>query len=201
MFKTAIASTFIVLAATCVFWHETDGFTAFTIESARRVDVLRKPRPVPVISLQSSTGEMVELDSGGPHPTLVEFIYTSCPTICLALGEDFYRLQEKIIRDPRYSGVRLLSISFDLERDTPEQLAEYAKAHGTRTPTWRIVRPHSAADLRRLLDVFGIVVKDDGAGGFVHNAAIHLVDARGRLVNIGDIGQGERILSEAADGS
>ncbi len=201
MLKTAIASTFIVLAATCVFWHETDGFSAFTLESSRRVDVARNPRPVPAISLQSSDGDMVELDSGGLQPTLIEFIYTSCPTICFALGEDFYSLQETIARNPRYSGVRQLSISFDLERDTPAQLAEYAKAHGARTPAWRIVRPRSIADLRRLLDVFGIVVKDDGAGGFVHNAALHLVDARGRLARIGDVRQGERILSEAADGS
>lgn len=201
MFKTTIASTIIVLAATSIFWTATDGFSAFTVESARRLDVARKPRVVPEIFLESSNGEVVELVSGGPHPVLVEFIYTSCPAICRALGDDFYRLQEKLANDPRYSGIRQLSISFDLERDTPVQLAEYAKVHGARAPTWTIVRPRSAADLRRLLDVFGIVVKDDGAGGFVHNAAIHLVDARGRLVKIGDLGQGERLLSENAGGS
>lgn len=201
MLKTAIVSTLIILAATGIFWKETDGFSAFTVESARRVDVTRNPRVVPAVFLQSSDGGDVELVSGGPHPTLVEFIYTSCPAICIALGEDFYRLQEKIARDPRFSGVRLLSISFDLERDTPAQLAEYAKAHGARTPAWRIVRPRSVVDMRQLLDAFGIVVKDDGADGFVHNAAIHLIDGRGRLVKIGDIGQGERLLSEDADGS
>jgi len=201
MLKTAIASTLIVLVATCIFWNETEGFSAFTVESARRLDVARNPRAVPAVSLQSSDGGEVDLVSGGTQPTLVEFVYTSCSTICLALGEDFFRLQENIARDPRRSGVRLISISFDLERDTSVQLAEYAKAHGARSPVWKIVRPRSAADLRRLLDVFGIVVKDDGAGGYVHNAAIHLVDARGRLVRIGDIRQGERLLSVGADGS
>ncbi len=201
MFKTAVASTFVLLAASCVFWIETDGFSAFTVESARRADVVRNPRTVPVVSLQSSNGEVVDLHDGGPQPTLVEFIYASCPTLCLALGEDFYRLQEKIELDPRHSGVRLLSISFDLDRDTPERLGDYAKTHGARSPIWKIVRPRSEADLRQLLDVFGIVVKADGAGGFVHNAAIHLIDARGRLVRIGDIGQGLRLLSEGANGS
>ena len=201
MLRTAIASILVVLGAMCIFWNETDGFSAFTIESARRIDVAREPRSVPDLTLQLSDGEQVKLVNGGLQPTLVEFIYTSCPTICLALGEDFFRLQEKIARDRRYSGVRLLSISFDLERDTPEQLAEYEKSHGARAPTWQIARPRSAAELRRLVDVFGIVVKDDGSGGFVHNAAIHLVDARGRLAKISDIGQGEQMLSEAVDGS
>lgn len=201
MLRTAIASILVVLGAMCIFWNETDGFSAFTIESARRIDVAREPRSVPDLTLQLSDGEQVKLVNGGLQPTLVEFIYTSCPTICLALGEDFFRLQEKIARDRRYSGVRLLSISFDLERDTPEQLAEYEKSHGARAPTWQIARPRSAAELRRLVDVFGIVVKDDGSGGFVHNAAIYLVDARGRLAKISDIGQGEQMLSEAVDGS
>ena len=201
MFKTAVASTFVLLAAICIFWIETDGFTAFTVESARRADVVRKPRTVPVVSLQSSNGEVVDLHDGGSQPTLVEFIYASCPTLCLALGEDFYRLQEKITHNPRHSGVRLLSISFDLERDTLALLDDYAKTHGARSSTWKIVRPRSEVELRSLLDVFGIVVKDDGTGGFVHNAAIHLIDARGRLVKIGDIGQGLLLLSESANGS
>ena len=201
MFKTAIASAVVILAATCVFWIETDGFSAFTTEGARRIDVARNPRAVPAILLQSSDGDLVNLVSGGPQLTLVEFIYTSCPTLCVALGEDFYRLQESIARNPSRSSVRLLSISFDWDRDTPDRLAEYAKSHRARSPIWQIVRPTSAADLRHLLEVFGIVVKDDGAGGFVHNAAIHMINGNGQLVKIGDIGQGERLLSQGVDGS
>jgi protein SCO1 len=40
-----------------------------------------------------------------------------------------------------------------------------------------------------LLKAFGVTVIPDGAGGFVHNAALHVVDRQGRLIAIFDIGE------------
>ena len=42
--------------------------------------------------------------------------------------------------------------------------------------------------LERLKKSFGITVIPDSFGGFTHNAAIHLVDPRGRLVDVFDVG-------------
>jgi protein SCO1/2 len=55
-------------------------------------------------------------------------------------------------------------------------------------------RNHPAA-LRALLDTFGVVVIPDGMGGFVHNAAIHLVDEEGRLGAIYDLGEERAVLA------
>ena len=51
-------------------------------------------------------------------------------------------------------------------------------------------------ELRGLLDAFGVVVLPDGAGGFVHNAAIYLVDATGRLAHVYDADAAERAIAE-----
>ncbi len=43
-----------------------------------------------------------------------------------------------------------------------------------------------AAQLQRLLDAWQVVVIDDGRGGWDHNAALLVIDPRGRLVRIFD---------------
>ena len=62
-------------------------------------------------------------------------------------------------------------------------------ADGADGRTWGIARVRRAADLKPLLDAFGIVVIPDGLGGVEHNAAIHLVARDGRLAWISDIEQ------------
>jgi len=82
--------------------------------------------------------------------------------------------------------VTLLSISFDIEHDGRAELKDYAIRHGADGDRWRVVRPTGGGDLRDLLDTAGVVVIPDPWGGYQHNAAIHLVDGRGRLVRVLD---------------
>ena len=199
MVKTISSCILIVLAAIGSAFEVTDGFAAFTTEGARRLEVIRAPRPVPLTALTDSTGAEIVLGGTGQKVTLVEFIYASCPTICVALGEAYFRAQTRIARDPRLQDVNLLSISFDLARDTQVELDAYARAHGSRTPTWRIVQPSTRDELASLLTAFGIIVIDDGYGGYIHNASVHKVGRDGRISRIGDRGEIDEILDELAE--
>ncbi len=91
--------------------------------------------------------------------------------------------------------IRLISISFDLARDGPEALSDYAQARGADGRLWIAVRPENDEALRALLTTFGVTVIPDGAGGFVHNAALHVVDRQGRLIAIFDIGEEPQVLA------
>ena len=155
---------------------ETDGLRALTAESARRLEVANAPVIVPPTHLELATGETIKFADFAGRIVLVDFIYTRCPTLCIALGTSFARMQDALRRAGR-NDVRLLSISFDPEHDTPEALRAYGEAYGADMRLWSLarVRPMSA-ELKRLLAVFGIVVIQDESGGFTHNAAIHLVD-------------------------
>jgi protein SCO1/2 len=44
---------------------------------------------------------------------------------------------------------------------------------------------------------FGVVVIPDGMGGFIHNSAVYLVDARGRLARILDPDSPPQLLAAA----
>jgi cytochrome oxidase Cu insertion factor (SCO1/SenC/PrrC family) len=57
-----------------------------------------------------------------------------------------------------------------------------------------VARVLDGSQQRRLLSAFGVVSLPDGLGGIKHNAAAHIVDARGRLVAILDEGERAAIL-------
>ena len=65
----------------------------------------------------------VELDDG--RPVLMNFIYTSCTTICPLTSQVFGQFQKRLggARD----SVHLVSISIDPEQDTPARLRIYAR--------------------------------------------------------------------------
>jgi protein SCO1/2 len=166
-------------------WTETDGLRALTAESARRLEVASAPIVVPPTHLELATGETIRFADLAGAIVLVDFIYTRCPTLCVSLGTNFARLQHALRRAGR-NDVRLLSISFDPEHDAPEALRAYGEAYGADMRLWSLARVTDSVELKRLLAVFGIVVIKYETGGFTHNAAIQLVDRKGRLARIYD---------------
>ena len=182
-----------LLAATCTaltgIWacHEaTYGLQAFTLESARRLQALRSPAPVPLTPLELADGRRIGVDAIAAPVLLVDFIYTRCESYCSALGGVFAQLQERLVAEIAAGEVRLVSISFDPRHDTPAALSAYRERHRGEPRSWLLGRPAQPAQLERWLDGFGVVVIGDGLGGYVHNAAVHVVNADRKLVGIHD---------------
>lgn len=183
------ATALVALLGIGVFWWGTDGFAAFTAETARRVEVLRAPRALPAAVLEDQDGRVFSLQEYQGRLLAVEFIYTNCPTVCRSLGMAFRQIRDRLPREMLGRDFALLSISFDGERDDPARLQAYAQAFGADGEHWRIARVRHQADLEPLLKAFGVVVIADGLGGFEHNAAIHLLGRDGKLAEISDIEQ------------
>lgn len=184
--RALLASLLILTAGITALARATDGFRAFTSESARRLDIREHPRALPGVELQMADGRRIGLDAFSGRWLLVDFIYTRCTTYCSVQGSAFARLQDRLATPIANGQVALLSISFDPEHDDPDRLADYPKRFGDRGAGWSAARPTSASGLDSLLRVFGVSAIPDGLGGFVHNAAIAVVDPRGRLVAIVD---------------
>ena len=171
----ALAAGLVVLAAV------TDGFRVATTEGAWRLAVDKRPRPLPDAMFLDQSGHALRLSALRGRPVLVEFFYTSCPAICGLLVSQFQAVLDALVERPRGREVLLLSVSFDPDRDTVTELADYAARLGADGRIWRITRVNEPDELRGLLDAFGVVVLSDGGGGFVHNATIYRIDAEGRL--------------------
>ena len=196
--RTVIASLLVIVLGSCVLWQATDGLGALTTEGARRLDVAAKQPDLPDLVLEDMAGRAVAL--GGPRDgiTFAEFIYTTCPTICRAAGEEMAQLQRRLAAQGLGDHVRLLSVSFDPTYDDPDAMAEYGELHGADGLAWTIARPRMD-DLDVMLRSFGVQVIPDGFGGYEHNAALHLVDREGRLTGIFDIDDIDGALRAAED--
>ena len=186
--RTGIASLAICVAGGALLWRGTDGFRALTSEEARRRAIAASPRAVPVVELEDQDGRPFTLAHYRGQPVVVDFIYTGCGSVCPLLSDGFRRLY----RAPVAAGddarpLQLVSITFD-SLDTPARIRGYASHYEADGDSWRFARVRNAHDLEVLLGTFGITVISDGRGGFQHNAAIHVVDERGRLTRVLDLG-------------
>ena len=184
--RTLLASLLILVAGVTALADATDGFRAFTTETARRLSIARQPRTLPVVPLQTASGNTLDWTALRGRWLLLDFIYTRCDTYCSVQGNQFAQLQERLAQPIKDGQVLLVSISFDPLYDDPAQLAAYQRRSGDRGAGWIAARPAQAADMPLLLRTFGVTAVPDRWGGYVHNAAIALVDPQGRLVAIRD---------------
>jgi protein SCO1 len=85
---------------------------------------------VPDIQLVRDDGKSVSLpaEMNDGRPVLLNFIFTSCGTICPLMSQIFAQFQHRL--GPDGGGVHLMSISIDPEQDTPARLREYAAQFG-----------------------------------------------------------------------
>lgn len=81
--------------------------------------------------LVDAAGRRVRLaqDVIGNRIAVVNFVYTTCTTVCPVASATFQQLQEKLAGALR-KDVVLVSISVDPLRDTPRRLREYAGRYG-----------------------------------------------------------------------
>src|SRR5699024_10604048 len=113
-------SSLIIAAGVATLAATTDGFRAFTTETARRIEVRESPRPVPSsVPLQTADGNTIDLANLRGHWLLVDFIYTRCMTYCSQQGNEFAHLQVRLAQAIESGSVKLLSISFDPAHDGP----------------------------------------------------------------------------------
>lgn len=190
-----LASVLVVVLGLAICWRATLGFQAFTWESYRELQVQRHPVAMPVVQLQDQDGRVFTPDALHGQVLLVNFIYTRCTSLCTYSGTVYGRLLTAINKGTRKGRVRLLSISLDPAYDTPPHLRDYISRYSKQIDKrWLVARPLNAQAGKQLLSRFGVVSIPDGFGGIKHNAAVHLIDQSGHLVQILGESDYDRIL-------
>ncbi|MGD8925344.1 MAG: SCO family protein [Thioalkalispiraceae bacterium] len=191
-----VLTVLVVILGCTIWWQSTQGFRAFTWETYRRIQIENRPVPVPNIQLENQSRQLFDLAFLRGKVLVINFIYTRCPTVCGLTGKAFSKLQTAIVQNGYQDSVRLLSISLDPQYDTPEKLNAYLQRFTKRLDnSWQVVRPTNLQQAKHLLNRLGVVSISDGQGGIIHNAATHIVDQRGQLVQIIDENQFETTLT------
>ncbi|QBQ54168.1 SCO family protein [Nitrosococcus wardiae] len=182
--KTLLASTLLAVISLTILWVGTDGVRAFTAEEARRLEVREHPKPVPNWHLENQNAEAIALGDWRGQYVVVDFIYTSCPSVCLTLSSGMGSLQKEFSEALEKDKLHLLSISFDPEKDTPERLRTHLSHFSGDGEQWVAARPTHPVEKKAILDFFKVTVIPDEMGGYTHSAGYHVIDPQGRLVAI-----------------
>ena len=113
---------------------------------------------IPEVTLYNQQGQPVELRSylASDKPIMLEFIFTSCTTLCPNQAVKFAKFQKKLA--PEIEQVQLVSITVDPETDTPEVLRHYLQQFHAQ-PGWDFLTG-SKQDIKQVMTAFGIKASD-----------------------------------------
>lgn len=136
---------------------------------------LRTGQVLPTTAVTVEDGTSIVLGAGQDRPTVLTFLYTTCPMpeFCPATVARFQALQAAI--DP---SIRLVAVTIDPDTDTLPVLAAFAKESSANPEIWRFGR---VADLPTLAMYGGLTVTEEGEE-IAHGIRILTLDREGRLV-------------------
>ena len=132
------------------------------------------------VSVEDQFGEITGLDRYRGKPVLITMFYTSCPHVCPMLISTIKLTESKLAANER-ADLRVLTISIDPERDTPEKMGETMERHSIHSDRWSMVRSE-LHDVRTIAGVLGVRYKQLPNGEFNHTTRIILLDRDGTQV-------------------
>lgn len=105
---------------------------------------------IPEVTLLNQDGARTQLQDllRTDKTVLVDFVYTTCTTICPVLSANFANFQ-RTLGPERLAEVRLISISIDPEYDTPKAMKSYLSRYLAR-PGWDFLSG-SRKDIEKVL--------------------------------------------------
>lgn len=111
---------------------------------------------------------------------IVEFFFTSCPSICPIMTKNLVDLQEEFKTSNDFG---VASFTITPEYDTPMVLKEYAEKHGITNLDWHLMTGNQEAIYELANTGFNIFVSEmpDAPGGFEHAGLFALIDKNGYL--------------------
>jgi len=156
--------------------------------------VIQGVRDHPLVDADGRPTTLFALKHG--RIAVVAFVYTTCVEVtgCPLGNAVLKRVDDKLAADRDLARrTRLITVSFDPERDTPARMAE-VRALYRPSASWRFLTTRGDADLRPLLEDFGQPVAKlrfaDGrwSGLFRHVLKVFLLDRENRVRNIYSVG-------------
>lgn len=123
----------------------------------------------------------------GPHQLnnekvkVTAFFYTRCPDICPLTMQDFTKLQSELKLAGVFGDeVEIVSISFDPEYDTTENLRDYAERFQADSEGWRWLRGTQEAT-RQLANELQVQYEQMGEHFFSHSTTMFLIDQNNQV--------------------
>lgn len=114
---------------------------------------------IPDVPVVTQDGRQVHFyrDLVAGRTVAMNFVFTTCTTVCPPMGAHFGKLQE-LLGDRLGTEVHLISVSVDPGTDTPERMAEWGARFGAREG-WTLVTGDTR-EIERLLKALEVFTPD-----------------------------------------
>lgn len=111
---------------------------------------------------------------------VVEFFFTTCPSICPIMNQNMILLQEEFIKEDDFG---IASFTINPEYDTQEVLKAYAEKYGVKNPHWNMMTGDIDQIYKLANKGFNLYAgqNDEAEGGFEHSGLFALIDKKGNI--------------------
>lgn len=141
---------------------------------------LFKIGPAPQFELSDQNNVIISNKDYNGKVYLVEFFFTTCPTICPKMNRNMIAIQNQFFGNPNFG---IASITIDPTRDTSPILKKHADDLGVRSSNWHFL----TGDKKYIYDLankgFNLYAGENSKvnGGFEHSGLFALIDKNGNI--------------------
>ncbi|SHG68391.1 SCO family protein [Winogradskyella jejuensis] len=137
-------------------------------------------RKVPAFSFIDQNGKTITNEDYLGKVYLVEFFFTTCPTICPRMNYNLVQIQNEFKDYQNNFGVASFTIMPEV--DTPEVLKAYAEKYGVTNPNWHLMTGDEEEIYKLANEGFYLyTAKGEDAAGFEHSGNFALIDKEGYI--------------------
>ena len=182
----------VAIAADTLSSHDADYDYDPPVAGSYALPVIKLAPDGAIIDSDSKSLNLRQLTHG--RITVLSFIYTRCaaPKACPYAAGVLSQLHELSVDDKELAtNMRLVSLSFDPDHDTPQRLAEYSEAIRDQKSgcEWHFATAKSHAALESILNGYDQAVDkrsnpNDPQGPLYHILRVFFIDREGRIRNI-----------------
>ncbi|MEW2920153.1 SCO family protein [Muricauda sp. ANG21] len=139
-----------------------------------------KKRKVPEFQFLDQDSILVTNEDYLGKVYVVEFFFTTCPTICPIMTQNLVELQNTF-KDNEEFGVA--SFTINPRYDTPSVLKRYAEKYGVTDKDWHFLTGNQEKIYELAREGFYILANEDedAPGGFEHSGMFALIDKNGYI--------------------
>ena len=135
---------------------------------------------VPTFEYTNQDGELISNSFYENKVYLIEFFFTTCPTICPIMNENMVKIQNEFYGNSNFG---IASFSINPEYDTPKILKAYAKDHGATLKNWNFLTGDKAKIYEFANKGLALYTGEnsEAEGGFEHSGMFALIDKNGKI--------------------
>ncbi|HLT33717.1 MAG TPA: SCO family protein [Aquaticitalea sp.] len=142
------------------------------------IEINNKAKKVPAFSFTDQNGKTITNEDYKGKVYLVEFFFTTCPTICPRMSSNLVQIQDA------FKGIEnfgVASFTINPEHDTPQVLKAYAEHYGITNVNWHLMTGDEEQIYKLANEGFNLYTAKDGEveGGFEHSGNFALIDKNG----------------------